>query len=179
MVQDDWHIADKLTLNLGLRYDLITNAWANDSRVPPILEAGRPDDKDNIQPRLGFAYQLNDRMVLRGGVAKHYGDILTNLQMWTMGNETIPLEVSMTAGRTLRQPVQWPRPSTPAFARFCDVNNRPVPRAELERRRWPWRSRTAGILGRVQRQIGDVAAVEVDYVYNGSGTKRSSWTTST
>ncbi len=88
-VQDDWHISNNLTLNLGLRYDVITNSWANDANVPPILEPGRPNDVNNIQPRLGFAYQVNDRTVVRGGVGRYYADILSNLHMWTYGNETI------------------------------------------------------------------------------------------
>ena len=54
---------DRLTLNLGLRYDLSLNAWANDVGVAPFYRAGRPNDTNNIQPRLGFAYQVNDRTV--------------------------------------------------------------------------------------------------------------------
>ena len=50
-------MSDSLTLNLGLRYDLTRNGWANETAVPPFLEADRPDDTNNIQPRLGFAYQ--------------------------------------------------------------------------------------------------------------------------
>ena len=88
-VQDDWHVSNSLTLNLGLRYDVLTNNWANDASVPPILEPGRPNDTNNIQPRLGFAYQVNDRTVVRGGVGRYYADILSNLHMWTYGNESI------------------------------------------------------------------------------------------
>ena len=46
-----------LTLNLGLRYDLSMNASGKDYSVPPFVEAGKPDDTNNVQPRIGFAYQ--------------------------------------------------------------------------------------------------------------------------
>ena len=38
--QDDWRITSKLTLNLGLRYDLSINAWANDLGFEPFYHAG-------------------------------------------------------------------------------------------------------------------------------------------
>jgi hypothetical protein len=50
------------------------------------LEPGQPDDTINIQARLDFAYQLNDRPVFRGGFSRYYGVPLRNLQMWTYGN---------------------------------------------------------------------------------------------
>ena len=73
-LQDDWQISSNLTLNLGVRYDLSVNANGNEYAVPPFIEAGRPNDKNNIQPRVGFAYQLNDRTVLRGGTGLYFAD---------------------------------------------------------------------------------------------------------
>src|SRR5206468_5098870 len=66
-VQDDWQMNDRLTLNLGLRYDLEIGVFANDVSVPPFQQAGRSNDYKNYQPRVGFAYRLNDRTVVRGG----------------------------------------------------------------------------------------------------------------
>ena len=60
--------SNRLTLNLGLRYDLEIGAFANDVSFPPFQEAGRPNDKTNFQPRVGFAYRLTDRTVVRGGI---------------------------------------------------------------------------------------------------------------
>ena len=54
--QDDWHPTSRLTLNLGVRYDVETDTFANEIGVEPFLPANRPLDTDNIVPRLGFAY---------------------------------------------------------------------------------------------------------------------------
>lgn len=99
-VQDDIRVSSKLTLNLGLRYDLDTVRTERYNRMSlydlslPSPIAGRvpglpnlvgamrfmddenrrqtPTDKNNIGPRFGFAYQLNDKTVMRGGYAVIY-----------------------------------------------------------------------------------------------------------
>lgn len=87
-IQDDWSITDRLTLNIGLRYDLITGYQFDQSKNPNFVKvqaAGAAglltgikglenfgkdpkDDTNNWQPRLGFAYSMRDgKDVLRGG----------------------------------------------------------------------------------------------------------------
>ena len=84
--QDDWRMTPRLTLNLGVRYDLDLNALDQEHNANNatrlVLEAiGNPyggmpgTPKKNISPRLGFAYDLGGegRRVLRGGYGLYIG----------------------------------------------------------------------------------------------------------
>jgi hypothetical protein len=65
--QDDWKISSKLTANMGVRYDLDHGAQGEFVKFLPWLSGKRPTDKNNLGPRLGFAYAVNDKTVIRGG----------------------------------------------------------------------------------------------------------------
>jgi outer membrane receptor protein involved in Fe transport len=98
--QDDWRVTDKLTLNLGIRYDLNTG-FALDQSLNPnyvmLAEAGRAgllqglpgfedfgkdpkEDYNNIQPRVGFAYDIrgDGRDLLRAGYGRYFDFGYTN-----------------------------------------------------------------------------------------------------
>lgn len=93
--QDDWKMTDRLTLNLGLRYDLLkppkekfnrlTNFIPEAGRVVTAGEDGFPEslvelDKTNFGPRFGFAYRIGkgNRTVARGGYGVFYSFTLQN-----------------------------------------------------------------------------------------------------
>jgi hypothetical protein len=97
-LQDDWRVNPRLTLNVGLRYDIETgyaeryNRWADlDLNVAnPLSSSTLPftggarylgDNFPNrtwktaynkFGPRIGLAFQASDRVVLRGGYALMY-----------------------------------------------------------------------------------------------------------
>jgi hypothetical protein len=88
-VQDDWRIAPKFTLNLGLRYEYKSpirdsqNLWANFDPTSPkgLVQQGQPGfntlwhpDRGDFSPRVGFAYDLNGKgtTVVRGGFSIIY-----------------------------------------------------------------------------------------------------------
>jgi hypothetical protein len=93
-VQDDWKVSPRLTLNLGLRYDLYTfpyteHNYQSDFNLDPytqgylqLVQAGTDGEsnsqvktnKNNFAPRIGFAYDLfgDGRTSLRGGYGIYY-----------------------------------------------------------------------------------------------------------
>jgi hypothetical protein len=73
--QDKWHRGN-LTVNAGVRYDLEIAPIHNDYN--PLFGAGQyAVDKNNIAPRTGFAWQMDDmgKTVIRGGYGLFYDKI--------------------------------------------------------------------------------------------------------
>jgi carboxypeptidase family protein len=73
-VRDAWHISRKLTLDYGLRYEFYPaprrDHWAGeryDPNTDKVYRGGFDVGKGQIAPRLGIAYQLNDKTVIRSG----------------------------------------------------------------------------------------------------------------
>jgi Carboxypeptidase regulatory-like domain/TonB dependent receptor len=104
-IQDSWKLTDKLTLNLGARYELWTQPFERQDLqgnflrnvqkfiyplglVPPGMPAalttsipsglGRrsllKQDSNNIAPRVGLAYQLTGKTVVRAGFGQFFAD---------------------------------------------------------------------------------------------------------
>jgi hypothetical protein len=87
--QDDWHVSRRLTLNLGLRYDIYTvpveveDRQTNfDPASSRLLRAGQdgnsrglvPNDYKNFGPRFGFVFDPlgAGKTILRGGYGLYY-----------------------------------------------------------------------------------------------------------
>jgi hypothetical protein len=71
--QDKWRVSPRATLNLGLRYDV--EIIPIDEKDNPAFGAGEhPVDGNNISPRVGMNYSLDDEgtSVIRGGVGLFY-----------------------------------------------------------------------------------------------------------
>jgi len=137
-LQDDWRITPRLTINLGIRYDVLTapvdknNALnigfnpsipnAVQSQVPASAisllpqaasltgglvfadVAGNPRSPfatvyHNIQPRIGFAWEINNRLVARGGYGLFYTNFQNNGMLQQRGfSSSTPLTTSNDGG---------------------------------------------------------------------------------
>lgn len=84
--QDTWRIRKNLTINYGLRYELFSPLLNHQNAISNFINGGfvtakdgdwfargliHPD-KNDFAPRIGFAYQVADKIVLRGGYGIFY-----------------------------------------------------------------------------------------------------------
>jgi hypothetical protein len=84
--QDDWRLMPNLTLNLGLRWDLLTPYYEKNNKIANydpstgrlvlpgngVPRSTLNTNKNNFGPRLGFDYLLNEKTAFRGAYGVFY-----------------------------------------------------------------------------------------------------------
>src|SRR5437016_2826032 len=108
--QDDYRMSSRLTLNLGLRYEITTVPTEVNGKISFIRD---PSDTTlrstppfagnhlNFAPRFGFAWDPkgNGNMSVRGGFGMYYDQILLN-QFLNLFDRNPPLWLTVTLGTT-------------------------------------------------------------------------------
>jgi Carboxypeptidase regulatory-like domain len=167
-IQDDWTVTSRMTVNLGLRYDISKGQFAERVAILPWVEAGRSLEKNRFGPRVGFAYTLDERTVIRGGTGKYFADVSDQVSSWTerYGGGEINAQVAYD-GRADFAGNPWnsrPQPTYEEALRIPGLR-KSVSQIATPNLRVPYAYESS--IG-LQRQFGATMALQADYVVNNS-----------
>lgn len=178
-IQDKWQVNERLTVNIGLRYDVHTSPFQEQWNPFFSNPDDYPVDKNNIQPRIGFAYSPSPTSVLRGGYGVFYE------KQWIDRFENYVLNRVFTDSYIANFPVSQadPGPSNGQFPTSPFLINGPVVNRALVDQLIPpgtlarntaavWLDTPDRVLPRQQqvsvgyeRQVGAQLSVAADYVH--------------
>jgi carboxypeptidase family protein len=174
-LQDDWKITGRLTLNLGVRYDVQIGANSEGYVFKPWINDDIPHDLNNVGPRFGFAYSVNDRTVIRGGYGLFYAQASTD-----EGHQTAEAVHQAAAdilydGRAdfAVNPFNGPVPTyAQVMANVCDQNGSApgcYRRSITDEINNKWRRMPYARQGSIglERQVGSDMSVQANYVFTG------------
>jgi hypothetical protein len=179
--EDDWKVTRKLTLNLGLRYDFATPALEGNNQMANFdptgtgslvfAKGGSLEDrslvqvnKKNFGPRIGFAYSLDPKTVIRGGYGIYYSlferigsEDQLSLNPPFLINKTLASNKTPVLKPETGFPANFLDPSTIDFGNLTSFHIRAMNQDDPTPMIQQW---SFG----VQRQIGNSWLAEVNYV---------------
>jgi hypothetical protein len=182
--QDDWQVGSRLTLNLGARWDFDDNSHSEKLEFRPWLPGNLPHEYDNLAPRLGFNYLIDDNTTLRGGYGLFFAFSPNDGVHQSLGYSKVRFEdqlfndgrADFTRYEGSDGFVGWFNGPIPSYeeelSHACDVSNRTTDcafRSLVQEINYPGRENSyshQASIG-VQRQLGSDMAVEVNYLYTG------------
>jgi hypothetical protein len=184
-VQDDWKATARLTLNVGLRYDFMTPALEANNAQTNFNPSGSGSlvfakegsledrglvkpDRNNVAPRVGVAYKLDDKTVLRGGWGLFY-NLFDRVGSEDQLALNLPGLVNKTITQTSGSPVFFLQQGFPTG--FLNAPNLDPAAGQLRSVRLRSVSqddpstRTSQASVGVQRELPGVMVLSADFVY--------------
>ena len=178
--QDDWKATRRLTVNLGLRYEYnsaavdIDGLWRSLSfkqsvnGVPTMIPNIRTPyafynpEKKNFAPRIGLAYRVTDKWVMRSGFGIYYN--VQQLNNYTILNLNPPLSGSSAFTQTATNGMLTNTANPLSFTNPFGVVNTTSPIGANTLNPDNWQPRVAQWSFDIQRQLPWNMAMTVGYV---------------